>query len=50
MAEQDIEDSPVGVSSPTVLITEAKLFRPRDLGVLDVQRSAPTPPLNVLYL
>ena len=40
MAERDIEDSPVGVSSPTVLIIGAKLLRPHDLGVLDVERSA----------
>ena len=59
MAEQDIEDSPVGVSSPTVLIIGAILLRPHDLGVLDVERSAPssttpppphpTPPLNIPY-
>ena len=46
MAERDIEDSPVGVSSPTVFIIGAKLLRPHDLGLLDVERSAPssTPP------
>ena len=43
MAERDIEDSAVGVSSPTVLITGAILLRPHDLGVLDVERSAPSP-------